>query len=87
MGIIMILFVICLATLAVMMIVALLWALVVSVRGSSVGEKSRKSMRTQPGRYVMDDEDYELSPCELVMKYNVPLTGAEFDRLRDHDFA
>ena len=78
MNIILTLLVISLSILAVMILGVLVWAMVVSVREPSVSE--RPSKRTQPC-YVLDDEDDELSPCELVMKYSIPLTDAEFERM------
>lgn len=78
-NIILTLLVISLSTLAVIILGVLVWALVVSARGASVSE--RPSKRTPSVCYVMDDEDYELSPCELVMKYKPPITDEEFERM------
>lgn len=86
MNIILTLLVIGLSTLTVTVLGVLVWALVVSARSPSVSE--RPSKRTPSVCYVMDDEDYELSPCELVMKYKPPITDDEFERMIfDADFA
>lgn len=61
----------------VALICALIWDLFVFPKK----EKMRKTTRATVARYVIDDEDVALSPAELVMKYNLPLTTVEFDRL------
>lgn len=79
MNILLTLLVIGVSILAVTILGVLVWAMAVSVREPSVSE--RPSKRTPSVFYVMDDEDYELSPCELVMKYKPPITDEEFERM------